>query len=228
MAERKKAAKPATTDNPKVDPNILGVRDGVDGVKKGQTQSQTYAALATRSVLAVHTMKSYSGFPKDQMAVTDLQDEMRRAGDEVVAGDLGRVERSLMNQFMSLDAIFCNLAERSHRQEYMAQMETFMRLALKAQAQARATAEALALLKNPQPYIKQANIAQGHQQVNNTYASASPHNGIPEFQDPYTRTCAGNSDFVPNKLLEKQDAVTLDTRAQGAAVSGNQAMATLD
>ena len=36
-----------------------------------------------------------------------------------------------------------------------------MRLALKAQSQARATAETLALMKNPMPYIRQANIAHG-------------------------------------------------------------------
>ena len=54
-----------------------------------------------------------------------------------------------------------------------------MRLALKAQAQARSTAEALALLKNPQPYIRQVNVTTGPQQVNNTYASASSNDGTP-------------------------------------------------
>jgi hypothetical protein len=43
-----------------------------------------------------------------------------------------------------------------------------MRLALKAQAQCRATIETLATMKNPPLVIaKQANISAGHQQVNN-------------------------------------------------------------
>ena len=40
-----------------------------------------------------------------------------------------------------------------------------MRLALKAQTQAGSTAEAVALLKNPQPYIRQANMTTAPQQV---------------------------------------------------------------
>jgi hypothetical protein len=129
--------------------------------------------------------------------------ELRQAGDEVVTGDLGRIERTLTSQFLTLDTIFANLAERSKRQEYMKQMETYLRLALKAQAQARATAEALALLKNPQPYIKQANIAQGHQQVNNMYGSPSAQTDL--------LTGAENSQCAPNKVLEKQNVTSVDT-----------------
>lgn len=42
-------------------------------------------------------------------------------------------------------------------------------MALKAQAQCRATLEALAEIKNPRPvaFVKQANISGEHQQVNN-------------------------------------------------------------
>jgi hypothetical protein len=70
------------------------------------------------------------------------------------------------------------MAQRSANQETFKGIEVLMRLALKAQAQARSTAEALALLKNPQPYIRQANMTTGPQQVNNTYASTPSHSGI--------------------------------------------------
>ena len=52
---------------------------------------------------------------------------------------------------------------------YLATTESYLRLALKAQAQSRATVEALAEMKNPHPvsFVKQANIAHGNQQVNN-------------------------------------------------------------
>ena len=50
--------------------------------------------------------------------------------------------------------------------------ETYLRLALRAQAQCRATLETLAVIKNPQPvaFVRQANIANGPQQVNNAPA----------------------------------------------------------
>ena len=168
------------------------------------------ASLTTRSYLTSHTMKAYSGIPSDSLEVTDLVSALKKAGDEVVGGDLGRIERTLTSQFLTLDTIFASLAERSKRQEYMKQMEVYLRLALKAQAQARATAEALAMLKNPQPYIRQANIAQGHQQVNNSYASASGHmneeaiedNRSPNFSGQHSG--AGNFETVPSRLLEDE------------------------
>ena len=49
----------------------------------------------------------------------------------------------LTNQAITLDNISANLAERAHRQEYMKLMETYLRLALKAQAQARAISRSM-------------------------------------------------------------------------------------
>ena len=179
MAAKHPAAKKATPAKPPPDPNTIRVSEGENGIRKDMSESQIKAKLTTNSHLTTHALKAYAGFGAD-LDVTDLMDEMRIAGGEVVAGNLGRVERMLTNQAMVLDSIFANLAERSTRQEYMKNKDLYLRLALKAQAQCRATAEALALLKNPQPYIRQANLVQGgNQQVNNSYAGASPHTGIP-------------------------------------------------
>lgn len=217
MADSKAAKKstPAKQDN-----NTLRVIDGEDGVKAGMTDSQAIAAVATRAGLSATTLKAYTG-AGDILDVTDLMGELRTAGNEVAAGDLGRVERILTHQVITLNAIFNNLAQRSGRQEYIKQMETYLRLALKAQAQSRSTAEALALLKNPQPYIKQANIAQGHQQVNNTYASASAHSGMTASpntaQYAQARAGAEKSSYAPNKLLEADYGQGLDIGTQGTA-----------
>jgi hypothetical protein len=74
-------------------------------------------------------------------------------------------------QAQTLDAIFNGLARRTavNAGEYMAACETYLRLALKAQSQCRATLETLAMIKNPRPlaFVKHANIAAGPQQVNN-------------------------------------------------------------
>ena len=107
----------------------------------------------------------------------------------------------LTKQAIALDLIFNRLALKATSAEYMKNYEVFMRLAFKAQAQARCTVEALAVLKHPQPYI-QTNIGQvGHNQVNNTYASTSSNNGIPmQLED---NKGAEISETAPNKLLAK-------------------------
>ena len=158
-------------------------------------------------MLSAATLKQYSGAGED-LEVSDLAAEMKKAGDEAVAGDMKRVERMLANQLLTLDMLFNNLAQRSGRQDTFRGIEVLMRLALKAQAQARATAETLSVIKNPMPYIKQANIAHGHQQINNGQQA----------------TGAGNSQSEPNKLLEAQHGNTLDFGAQAAAGRADQTL----
>ena len=187
--------------------------DAFEVVASKDTKSQALAKLATTSVLSAITLKRYSG-AGDALEVPDLVAEMRKAGDEVVGGNMGRVERMLTNQAITLDAIFNDMAQRSGRQDQYKGIEVLMRLALKAQAQARSTAEALALLKNPMPYIRQANMTTGPQQVNNSYAGTPSHSGI--------QSGAGNIQSEQNKLLEADHGNYLDTRAQGAAGRVNQ------
>ena len=84
-----------------------------------------------------------------------------------------------MVQAHTLDAIFSELSRRAalNMSEYLGATETFLRLALKAQSQCRATLETLAPIKNPQPvaFVRQAHIAAGPQQINN----GVPSNGTP-------------------------------------------------
>ena len=187
-------------------------------VASKDTTSQAMAKLVTTSVLSAVTLKRYSG-AGDALEMPDLVDEMRKAGDEVVGGNMGRVERMLTNQAMTLDAIFNDMAQRSGRQEQYKGIEVLMRLALKAQAQARSTAEALALLKNPMPYIRQANMTTGPQQVNNAYAGTPSRNGM--------QSGAENIQSEPNKLLEANHGQRLDIGAQAAAGRANQTVEAL-
>ena len=201
---RTKADAPSST---MPDPDAFKVEVSKD------TKSQTLAKLITGSVLSGATLKQFSCAGGD-LEVADLVVEMKKAGNEAVAGDLGRIERMLSNQLLTLDMLFNNLAQRSGRQESFKGIEVLMRLALKAQAQSRATAETLSIIKNPMPYIKQANIAHGHQQVNNA-------------QQP---TGAGNFESEPNKLLEVDDGKVLDFGAQtasGRADKGLEAVGTI-
>jgi hypothetical protein len=82
-----------------------------------------------------------------------------------------------------------------------------MRFALKAQNQSRATLQALIQLKQPSQttFVRQANIAQGHQQVNNL---------------------AEKNQVSQNKLLEGQ-TYDLDSGAQAKARGINSKMEAL-
>ena len=108
--------------------------------------------------------------------------------DGVRAGDLAGAERMLAAQApRTLDAIFNEMARRAalNMGQHIEAMDVYMRLALKAQSQARATLETLATIKNPPVVIaRQANVTTGPQQVNNgwvqpvrSYAGETDENG---------------------------------------------------
>lgn len=104
-----------------------------------------------------------------EVDLAKLLDDLRTRVEKVQGGDMQPVEAMLMGQAMTLETIFTSLARRATSQEYLKQFQAHLGLALKAQAQCRATLEALAEIKNPRPvaFVKQANISGGHQQVNN-------------------------------------------------------------
>jgi hypothetical protein len=92
--------------------------------------------------------------------------------------------------------------------EYIEASEKYMRLALKAQAQCRATIETIATLKNPPVvFARQANISAGPQQVNN---------------GPATR--AEVSSNRPNELLEQSHEPRMDPGAPRQAGSSDPAL----
>ena len=66
-------------------------------------------------------------------------------------GDLGAASNMLTAQAMTLDAVFTDMLGRSSRNlsDYPEAAERYMRMALKAQAQSRATIEALGKLHQP-------------------------------------------------------------------------------
>ena len=197
MATKKATAKKAPAATPaKTDTDKYQIVAEEWGFTKGATDSQVMAALSTRSALTATTYKAFAG-GGDSLEVSDLMGELRKAGEEVASGNMNRVEKMLTHQALTLDAIFNNMALRSSWQETFKGIEVLMRLALKAQAQARSTAEALALLKNPMPYIRQANMTTGPQQVNNAYGGTPSHSGI--------QSGAGDFQSEPNKLLDQQD-----------------------
>ena len=186
-------------------------RHCLDGFSADMTESQLLAVATTRSVSAAFTVKQYANVP-ETVEISDYMAELDKAGVDVAKGDLTRLEKMLTTQAISLDNIFNKLAVQAIKAEYVANLETYLKLALKAQSQCKCTVEALSMLKNPQPYIKQTNIGQlGNQQVNNTYATMQSHT--------LNNDSAEKIQPLPNKLLEDANANILDTRTQSQAIS---------
>lgn len=148
-------------------------------------------------------------------------DRLRETFKEVKGGDLHTLEAMLISQATALQTIFTSLARRASTQDRLPQYQTFLGLALKAQAQSRATISALVDLKYPRQatFVKQANIAHGPQQVNNGEAAGT-------YPDQYAQARAHGKESEPeqNKLLKADHGNFLDTRAQGAPSRANQAV----
>ena len=144
---------------------VIELRQGED-----ETKEQALAEFQSKSeFLSTAVIESFNvGLGED----FDFQSNMRVLGKtirEIQSGDLSKIEEMYISQAVALEAMFASLARRAKVQDKLLQYDTHMRLALKAQNQSRATLQALVQLKQPSntQFIKQANIAQGHQQVNN-------------------------------------------------------------
>lgn len=151
----------------------------------------------------------------ENLDVPSLVDELRDQAAAVNRGDLKHAEAMLMNQATVLQSLFARLAERGMSCEHTPAFEANMRIALRAQSQCRATLETLATIKNPPVvFAKQANISNGHQQINN---------GTP------APTHAGKTINQQNELLEAQHgSKAMDGGATGAASGKGAAMAAVD
>lgn len=123
--------------------------------------------LASNASTAIRFVKQEHG----EVSLTHLVASLRDQGEAVNRGDLTAAERMLSAQAVALNAVFAEMARRAalNMGEHLGATETYMRLALKAQSQSRATVETLAAIKNPPVvFARQANINNGgQQQVNN-------------------------------------------------------------
>lgn len=212
MAIKKNGKQPR--ESAKEGPKALRVHQ-----QQAESKADTLAHTALRpTVQAALTLLDYNK-TFGEMSVNTLIDDLGKQCGLANKGDLSRAEALLTAQAHTLDAIFNNLARRAalNMGQYVNAAETYLRLALKAQSQCRATLETLAEIKNPQPvaFVRQANIAHGSQQVNNGIAP------------PGETSCARETENQQNKLLEGKNGERLDTAAAGKAASFDPEMATL-
>lgn len=144
---------------------------------KAQPAQGAPLTIAERTRVACSPILRNAATAKDygkhfgELDLADAVDVMRETAKAIHAGDTKRIETTLIAQAEALDAIFSHMARRAAQNagEYLGAMETYLKLALRAQSQCRATLETLATIKHPPnvAFVKQANIAHGPQQVNN-------------------------------------------------------------
>jgi hypothetical protein len=180
------------------------------------------AAATARVMIGPHAasadaIRRFSFNTLGELSLSGMMTAMGEATARVSAGNMEDVEATLVSQAMALNALFADLTRRAAANigsgPTFEAGEALMRMALRAQSQCRATLETLATIKNPPVvFAKQANIANGPQQVNNTLTAPSH---------------AGRNSTAPNELLEAAHEQPLDTGTQGATGPSHSQMEAL-
>lgn len=205
---KKKLIEPAS-DQPKYTPRkglcVESKAEDMDTLGRDYAGMLTSPELAALRVMAGSEPAGYANEIDSPTMLSTLRDQAAA----VNRGDLSQAEAMLINQATALQSLFVGLTERAMTQEHFPYRETYMRLALRAQSQCRATIETLSTIKNPPViYAKQANVTTGPQQINNGASGASGAaapvqeraNEIEQFQQ-----IGGEHELLP------------DTRASGDA-----------
>jgi hypothetical protein len=176
--------------------------------EKNKAKTNLSSAINAAAVIQAY---SKSVFGEQQGGLMEVYEELGGSIENVWNGDMKKCEAMLLSQAIALQSIFTNLARRAIDQDYLKQMDAYLRLGLKAQAQAVRTIEALAEMKNPRSvaFVKQANIA-NNQQVNNGPASQ-----------------AGKFENQQNKLSGATNELLENTRTQSIAGGVNPALETV-
>ena len=165
--------------------------------QRDETEEQALArAVLSPTLQSASTIQQYSNSPID-LDLAALIDCLDTQVEQVKGGNLNRIEKMLLSQVHTLDAIANNLFRRATGQEYMNQLVSYMKLGLKAQSQCRATLEALVSMRKP-THLSQTNIGY-NQQVNN----------------------------APNELMEKTNGERLDPGAPSNAIRSDKALETV-
>ena len=148
-----------------------------------------------------------------ELDLYDVMEELKHDMKAVNNGDLKELENMLLGQAKALQTMFVTLARMSTTQEYLKHHNAYATLALKSQAQSRATIQALIELKYPRQVVvtQQANINNGNQQINHGTG---------------TTTHAGKNQSEPNELMDIENENTKDSTKEIAHTHEQQRLDT--
>ena len=193
---------------------VMKIRSAYAGTEITHEQSIAKHVATVASIQAVTAIEAWTrhtiNADMDLLALTDKIEAQTQA---VRNGDMTEVEAMLFGHALTLQATFTSLSRRAAANVGLNVnvTDTYLKLALRAQGQCRATLETLAEIKNPRSvaFIKQGNFAQ-NQQINQGSAT-----------EP--RTHEKNA-IAPNELLTDErmtDGKSMDTGAANPASSSN-------
>lgn len=146
-------------------------------LRPGETEDQRLAELivspTTRTAFLHYALSRKLFGPreggKDQRASFDgMAAELTKQQDAAASGDMRRASDLLISQAHVLDALFADFMHRSldNAGSYPDAMQRYMTLALKAQAQSRASIEALARIHQPrEQVVRHVHVYEGGQAV---------------------------------------------------------------
>ena len=180
-------------------------------VLEAERRERTSRLAAAGGLANVSVIATYQSglFKAEDIDILECRHEVVKRVKQAQDGNTVHVIGLLMAQALALNGIFTKLATQAAQADdhhNPRQLETYLRLALKAQSQSRATLEALVAVGNPPVmFAQQANVAFGPQQVNNSVFSnpRSAHGSNPRSER--------------NELLEAGDGTRVEPRTTGQA-----------
>lgn len=126
-------------------------------------------ALACGGVAAAHGAPAFAQWRT--ITSNNVADALEATIEAVRSGDMSSLEAMLVSQAVALQSVFADCASRARAQSSREASGTLMGIAMKAQAQCRATVQTIGELKTPRTtvFTRQANVnaGSGNQQVNN-------------------------------------------------------------
>lgn len=170
---------------------ILKRNPGQDDLK---TSTEYFLSQSTIGASTTKSLNFNGGISNENISLEYAKEVLEKSFKELQEGDLSILEEMLLSQAFALNMAFNSLSVRASRQPDVSTMQMLMNLCFKAQNQSRATIDSLVRLKQPSStqFIKQANIAQGHQQVNNLVEkNLNPQNEL--LKDGYAQLDTGGT-----------------------------------
>ena len=164
---------------------------------KDESQADTMARVMTgpflrHGILANGVADKMMGKLPGEPRFDDYAKVIKAKAESVEKGDLSLASEILTAQALTLDAMFTELARRAalNMGDFIQASETYARLALKAQANSRATIEALLKIHQPREQtVKHVHVNEGAQAVvadNFHHHTGGKENGNPDEQSHAT------------------------------------------
>lgn len=186
---------------------IIKPNYGQDDLK---TTTDYFLSPSTIGAATARVMNFDGSILNSDISAEYAKEMLESSFEQIKEGDLSLLEQVLVGQIVALNIAFSSLANRANKQTDRTSLQMLMNLSLKAQNQSRATIDSLIRLRQPctTQFIKQANIAGGHQQVNNLHEiNAIPQNELLESLNEWMDAGAQRASKGVNQTVEAMGAI---------------------